>query len=95
MSKFWTTDPTDPEAPVVLAEYNGLRPGMHVRYQNPAWQQPDGSYRTGGMDPPLVISELVRFSEYTEDGGGYVTAVINDGEWEVSADNLVPDPEQS
>jgi hypothetical protein len=69
----------------LLQEYRGLRPGMHVVYQNPAWQQPDGSYKTAGMDPPLVITEIVDL------GDGYVTAVINDGEWEVNAANLAPE----
>jgi hypothetical protein len=51
-------------APQLLAEYRGLTPGMRVLYRNPAWRQPDGTYRTAGMDPPLVIDELV-----TEIGG--------------------------
>jgi hypothetical protein len=89
------TDPDDPEAPVVIDEYNGLRPGAHVVYQNPAWRQPDGSYKTGGMDPPLVITELVRMPGLEErHGHDMVQAVLNDGEWEVNADNLAPDPSE-
>ena len=30
-----TTDPDDPEAPVELTEFNGIRPGMSVRYTAP------------------------------------------------------------
>lgn len=68
----------------LLDMYNGLKPGDRVLYQNPVWRQPDGSYKTGGMDPPLVITEIVSL-------GGLVTAIINEGEWEVNADNLAPD----
>jgi hypothetical protein len=105
VSKYWITDPDDPEAPVVIEEYNGLHPGMHVVYQNPAWRQPDGSYKTGGMDPPLVITELVRMPGLEERRvqdrvaaehrpvavQPVVQAVLNDGEWEVNADNLAPE----
>lgn len=80
--------------PEELHKYGDLEVGMHVLYRNPDWKQPDGSYQTGGMDPPLVISEILNYSEYTEDGENYVTVVINDGEWEVSADNVIPDASQ-
>lgn len=48
-SRFYRTDPTDPEAPVVLDEYRGIRPGDRVIY-------------TGSMqlDEELVVDELVR-----------------------------------
>jgi hypothetical protein len=82
MSRFYETDPTDPDAPRELPEYRGLRPGMSVRYENPAWRQPDGMFKTGGMDGPLMISEIIDFADC-------VTAILNDGEWEVNADNLV------
>ena len=82
MSQFYETDPDDPEAPTLLDEYNGLKPGDHVLYQVEEWRQPDGTYKTGGMDPPLVITELVHL------GDEFVTAIINNGEWEVNADNL-------
>jgi hypothetical protein len=81
MSDFYSTDPDDPDAPVLLDEWNGLRPGASVVYENPAWQQPDGSYKTGGMDGPLVVTELYAFGEH-------VTAILNDGEWECNAANL-------
>lgn len=68
----------------LLDMYNGLKPGDRVVYQNPAWRQPDGSYKTAGMDPPLVITEIISL-------GGLVTAIINEGQWEVNADNLAPE----
>jgi hypothetical protein len=90
MSRFYDEDPNDPEAPREIPEYNGLRPGVHVVYENHAWRLPDGSYTTGGMDPPLVIDELILFptDAATYAAGFYVEAIINDGEWQVNADNL-------
>jgi hypothetical protein len=119
-SKFYDTD--DPEAPTILEEWNGLKPGMHVVYRNPAWRTERGycrtctgewakstdddercpgcgswetevrsEWKTGGMDPPLVIDELVRFD--MEDTG-WVEAVLNGGEWQCAAANLVPDPDR-
>ena len=88
-SRYYDTDPGDPEAPVALGEYHGIHPSDHVVYENPAWRQPDGSYRTGGMDPPLVVDAIHRFPG-SEDLGDddQVLAIINGGEWEVNADNL-------
>lgn len=87
-SRFVTTDPDDPDSPRVLAEFTGakgtIRPGDMVTYENEAWRQPDGTYKTGGMDPPLRVDELIDY------GLGPVQAIINDGEWEVSAANLRP-----
>jgi len=82
VSHFYDIDPEDAESPWLLDEYMGLHPGDHVVYQNPDWQQPDGTYKTAGMDPPLVITELVQL------GDEFVTAIINNGEWEVNAENL-------
>lgn len=72
-SRFYATDPTNPDAPVVLAGYRGLRPGDRVTY-------------TGSVpmtDEPVTVTELVRFGQ-----SDYVSAVLADGEWEVCADNL-------
>ena len=97
MTDFYSTDPDDPDAPELLNEYRVpsrdviLRPGMSVLYQNPAWQQPDGTYKTAGMDPPLVVTALFRFPQEMHDEPDYVQAILNNGEWEVNADNLVPD----
>jgi hypothetical protein len=84
-SKFYVTDPEDPEAPVVLAEYNGkhhgvTRPGDTVEYDDPGapWL---GSPAPDGV--PLIVTEIIDF------GGGFPPqAILNDGAWEVSADNL-------
>lgn len=83
MSDYYDTD--DADAPRELTEYHGLRVGMRVRYENPAWRQPDGTYRTGGMDGPLIVSALYAFGERD------VQAVLNDGEIECNADNLTAD----
>jgi len=82
VSQYYDTESEDDDGPVLLDMYNGLKPGDHVVYQNPSWLQSDGTYKTAGMDPPLVITELVRL------GADFVTAIINEGEWEVNADNL-------
>lgn len=89
-SRFYDNDQNDPDAPRLLIEYYGphyglLRPGDQVVYENPSWQQPDGSYRTGGMDPPLQVDELIDFGA---DCDCPPQAVLNNGEWECSADNL-------
>lgn len=87
MSRFYTQDPDDPDSPAVLEEYAGphhgvIRPGDRVVYENPALRRPDGTYATGGMDGPLTVTEIIDLGE------GLVQAVLNDGEWEVSAANL-------
>lgn len=84
----------DPDGPTALQQYGLLRVGMRVRYCNPAFLQPDGTYKTGGMDPPLVVSGLYQhpFPRFGgEEDHPQVSAVLNEGEWEVSADNLVPE----
>ena len=84
-SKFYDNDQADPDAPRLLAEYFGawhqgaIRPGDTVVYDCP--QAPyRGSPAPEGV--PLVIAELLTF------GAGPVQAVLNDGEFEMSADNL-------
>jgi hypothetical protein len=85
-SAFYETDPANPDAPVSLKQYRNLHVGDSVVYENPAWKMDDGTYRTGGMDGPLVISAMFRFGDpYADD---HVTAILNGGEWEVAADNL-------
>src|SRR5262249_17455803 len=75
-SQFWQTDATDPEAPVVLSEWQGLRPGMAVVYVGPMPL----------TDDPLTITELVRLPEVA------VLAPRNGGDWEVDAATLRPAP---
>jgi signal peptidase I len=78
-SRFYDT--SDPDGPTVLASYNGrggmLQPGDHVVYDNP-------QLGPAGMTGEYVIEELI-------DIGGeepIVTAVLDDGRYEVTADNL-------
>lgn len=83
-SRFVNTDPDDPEAPRVLASYHGkhhglIRPGDTVEYANPAMPGL-GSPADDGV--PLVVDELVDYRL------GSVQAILNDGLYEVSADNL-------
>jgi hypothetical protein len=76
---WYDTDPDDPEAPVRLTEYNGLRDGMAVRYRNP--------HSRVQLTGPLTVSAIYRF----KDADGQVVmvqAILNEGEYEVSADNL-------
>jgi hypothetical protein len=78
-SRFYITDDDgDPDAPRQLYEYNGLCPGMLVRYANPHMPGAD-------LPEPLVLTAL--FLMQTSEPG--VQAILNDGEWEVNADNLV------
>ena len=85
---YYILDPDDPEAPVKLDEYSGLRPGMQVIYINNA--NPKLT-----LPGPLVLTALYRFPglemRHYENGDSHVQAVLNDGEYEVNADNLVPE----
>ena len=76
MSRFYETDAEDPLAPVLLDEWNGLKPGMTVRY-------------IGDIPLPyhLVVTELVEFPA-TDTEPGWVTAILNDGDWELNASQL-------
>lgn len=104
-SKFYETNPDDPEAPVVLPffEYDDedfghrvkIEPGMSVR-----------STRAPRLEGPLVVTELIGFTnvEYAPIDLGnefidripisrslhHVLAVLNDGEYEVNPENLAP-----
>jgi hypothetical protein len=94
MGKYYETDPNDPEAPVELTEYGDLRVGSKVRYQNLSWFKPDGTYATAGMDDVYTVYALYRFPEMVGEGD-YVEAILDDGEWQVNADNLVLVKEES
>lgn len=72
-SKFYQSHPEDPEAPVVLDEYQGLRVGMTVIYVSDRHPMPG----------EFVLSEIIQFRV-----AGMVLAILNDGEWEVSIQNL-------
>jgi len=72
---YYNTDPNDPEAPVLLERYNGLSPGDAVEYVNDRWPG-------GAISGPLVLTALYDWPEHG------VSAILNDGEWEVDAVNL-------
>lgn len=73
-SRFYACDASDPDAPVLLGSYRGLRAGMAVEYVNP---------RAPSLPGSLIVTEIVRLA------ADHVTAILNDGQWEVNADNLV------
>lgn len=88
MSRFYDT--SHPDGPHELAEYTGphhgvIRVGDRVVYENPAWRRADGSYATGGMDGTCTVTEIITFDEAEP---VFVQAILNDGEFECSADNL-------
>jgi hypothetical protein len=76
-SRFYRTDPLDPDAPVVQAFHYGphgrIRPGDRVEYTGPLPLVQQAR--------ELIVAELIAF-------GDLVSAILNDGEYEVSADNL-------
>ena len=74
---FYVTNPADPDAPVVLDEYHGIRPGDQVTDEGPV-----APLLTG----PLTVAAIYEFRDNGR--GGWVTAILNDGEYEVSADHL-------
>ena len=75
--RFYRTDPDDPDAPIQLSRYSHLHGvincGDAVEYVNPSGPPLPG---------PLVLTELYAF------GTDSVLAILNDGEYETSADNL-------
>jgi len=84
MTGYYVTNSADPDAPVELNEYNGLKPGDRVRYENPAGKPLRG---------PLVLSALYQFGDKYQ--GAWVAAILNDGKYEVDAANLRPAGEPS
>jgi hypothetical protein len=82
--RFYRANPKDPDAPVLLDHYKDLRPGLMVVYDNP---------RMAGarLPGPLVVTELWEM-QLSHSRRRSITAILNDGEWEVSADNLKPAP---
>jgi|KBSSwiS6_1023812.scaffolds.fasta_scaffold120729_2 hypothetical protein len=80
--KYYDGDPEDPEAPVELDEYKNIKPGIQVVYDNPRFRAP--------LPGPLIVSALYRFPAAVGSWNDYewVCAILNDGEYEVNADNL-------
>jgi hypothetical protein len=94
MSRFYDTDA--PGGPALVESYttkrgDTLTPGLRVLYENP-------SVKLSGIDGPLVITELIDLGDMADadpeldPGSHHVTAILNDGHWEVAADNLRPEP---
>jgi hypothetical protein len=89
-SKFVVTDPDDPEAPRVLAEYvtnptgHLLTPGLVVTYVNPAMPGLGNPTPDGG---PMTVAELIL---YADPERPYVEAILDGGKYSCGADNLVP-----
>lgn len=79
--KFYVTDPDDPSAPVLLAEYHGIKPGDEVTYHNPAASLPP-------LPGPLTVDEIYEFRDLG--AGGWVVALLNGGQYEVNAGHLSP-----
>lgn len=52
-SGYYATDPTDPDAPVVLAVHCGMSPGALVRYT-----------ATPALPGPLTVSELLDWGDH-------------------------------
>ena len=52
-SRFYATDAKDPQAPVVMDEFDGLRPGMSVRYVGP---------RT--LEGTFVVTEIIHWADH-------------------------------
>ena len=76
--RFYRANSGDPWSPVLLDSYRGIKPGDHVVYENPALPPPPG---------PLVVTELYLFKNALAEPDS-VQAILNDGEYELNADNL-------
>lgn len=85
-TEWYITDPDDPEAPVsveCVTVPNGLLTvGDTVLYHNPAGP---------GLSGRHVLSALY-FLPPLNDGAGYYSAILNDGEYECNAENLMRAP---
>jgi hypothetical protein len=79
MTAYYETNPADPFAPVLLAEYNGIKAGDLVTYDNP--QAPP-------LPGELRVSAFYQFGPIPPDDPGWTSAILNDGEYEVDAANL-------
>lgn len=78
MSGYYVTDPADPDAPVLLEEYRGYRPGDRVACD------------IAGILPlpgPLTVDEIYCFTDCGE-YGDVVTVILSGGQWEVNGDSL-------
>jgi hypothetical protein len=80
--KYYDTDPEDPEAPIELDEYKDIKPGAQVIYDNPQVQAP--------LPDRLTVSAIYRFPATIGTWNDYARTVVilNDGEYEVDADNV-------
>lgn len=79
-------DDNDPDAPKLLPQYRGIRAGDQVRYVGPIPLDRD-------PQRAFVVSELVEWELSGDlfDGGEpevHRVAVLDNGTWEVNADNL-------
>jgi hypothetical protein len=90
-------DPGDPDSPCELDGYETLthgtiRPGDTVVYENEAWRQPDGSYKTAGLDGTYVITAIIDYDPCGETGERLTMAQLTDAGsgnyYEVTADNV-------
>jgi hypothetical protein len=79
MSAYYMTDTSDPDAPVLLEEYRGYRPGDRVVDESPHRPLPG----------PLTVDEIYCFRDCGT-FGDVVTVILNGGQWEVSGDSLRP-----
>lgn len=78
MSRYFDVEASEGELEE-LTEYRSVSPGMAVTYLGdvPLW------------DELLIVDELIRFNDGGPLGvGSHVVAILNDGGWEVNADNL-------
>lgn len=83
MGDFYRTDPDDPDAPIRIDEHQGMRVGDLVAYTNPAL--------AFGLTEPMKLTALYQFRDCRRSvvpSGVLTQAILNEGEFEVNADNL-------
>lgn len=84
-SRFYTTDPLDEEAPMLLSEYTNeagqtIRPGSEVYYVRPM-----------GLEGAHKVEELYLFPA-TRTVPDRVSVILDGGKYECSAENLRLEP---
>jgi hypothetical protein len=73
---FYVLDPADPEAPVLLDEWHGIRTGDTVRDAGPV----------APLDGEFTVTAIYAFTGTGH--GGWVSVILDGGALEISAEHL-------
>jgi hypothetical protein len=92
-SRFYVTDPADPDAPVDVfpGPHGPVRAGDVVAYCNPVWRERgETEFRVAGVDLRdglMVVEEIIDFGEHAPEA---ILTTSRGESWQVAAANLAP-----